>query len=259
MKSLLPAAVAVCLAAPAMAADIPVKAPLAAPVFTWAGCYVGVNGGYGFTRKRDLNDTEFTNNIPGATARFGSLDPNGGFAGGQLGCNTMLWGGPWLLGIEADAHWANFNSSIGATVNNFLPGGLNATVTVDEHVRAFGTLRARFGYTWDRTLVYATGGFAWARVNYNFLFVDNFNFRAETNSRSMRGGYTIGGGIEHAFTQNLSLKVEYQYIDLGGENYVAPLFFMTNPPVPTVFSEHTGRRYDFHTVRAGLNWKLWQP
>jgi outer membrane immunogenic protein len=72
----------------------------------------------------------------------------------------------------------------------------------------------------------------------------------------MQAGYAVGGGLEYAFTRNLSAKVEYQYIDLGNENYAAPLLFCgVTPCIGTAFAEHTSMRTDFHTVRLGLNWR----
>ncbi len=39
----------VAMAAPALAADLPVKAPppVVAPMFNWSGFYIGANGGWG--------------------------------------------------------------------------------------------------------------------------------------------------------------------------------------------------------------------
>jgi outer membrane immunogenic protein len=72
----------------------------------------------------------------------------------------------------------------------------------------------------------------------------------------MHGGYVVGGGVEYAFMPNLSAKVEYQYIDLGTEDYVAGLLFCGGAAcVTTAFAEHTSTRTDFHTVRLGLSWK----
>jgi opacity protein-like surface antigen len=53
-----------------------------------------------------------------------------------------------------------------------------------------------------------------------------------------------------------SIKVEYQYINLGSEHYIAPeLFTPGAAAAATAFAIHTDTQTDFHTVRIGLNWK----
>ena len=60
----------------------------------------------------------------------------------------------------------------------------------------------------------------------------------------------MGGGLEWAFLNNLSAKVEYLYYDMGSETVL-----MVGPPPPAV---QFATRADFalrgHIVRAGLNW-----
>jgi outer membrane immunogenic protein len=260
-KLMLATATAVCLAAPAMAADIPLKAPPVVPVFTWMGGYVGVNAGYGWANSHDVVDCEtFSTGIVvtvSTCANFGSIQPRGGFAGGQAGANFIQWGN-FIGGLEVDLQWSDIKDSQAGTVINFLPGGLNATVTSSNKVAWFGTVRPRFGVAWDRLLVYGTGGFAFGRVDHNFNFADNFGFIAHDQTDTGRIGYVVGAGVEYAFWNNLTAKVEYQYIDFGSRNYDAQLFFApAGPPgIFTIFAEHTSLRTDFHTVRAGLNWKF---
>ena len=94
-------------ASPAMAADLPVKAPPApvmAPVWNWTGFYIGVNGGYSWGRSsRDLNFFNPLNGATIATASGGGRDLDGGVFGGQIGYNWQT--SNWVFGIEADAQW----------------------------------------------------------------------------------------------------------------------------------------------------------
>jgi outer membrane immunogenic protein len=62
-------------------------------------------------------------------------------------------------------------------------------------------------------------------------------------------GYVLGGGIEHEFMPRLSLKVEYQYIDLGDYRLAEGTGSA---------SQATSGKIDagFHTVRAGLNYHI---
>jgi outer membrane immunogenic protein len=225
-----------------------------APRFSWSGFYVGINGGYGFGAGSDaVIVTETVNTVFSASGNFGSLDIAGPFGGAQIGYNAQM--GSLVLGLEADIQVGDIADSSHGVVNDFLPGGLNATVDTTNRVGWFGTLRPRIGFAWDRTLVYATGGFAFGDVRHSMRFVDNFGFTGQDTTRSSQVGYTVGGGIEHAISAGWSLKAEYQYIDLGTQHYTAPLLFTAGGGAATVFAENTDTRTDFHTVRIGLNWK----
>jgi len=197
MKKILLSSVALLgLTAGAMAADLPSRyapAPIvaAAPIFTWTGFYVGVNAGFGWS-----TDDEVT--IGGTTF---VVDDEIGFVGGaQAGYNYQI--GSFVVGLEGDIQYADFGGEVDGAFDN---GDW------------FGTIRARAGVAFDRALVYATGGFA---------FADDAN------------GWTLGGGIEYAFTNNLSAKVEGLYVNLD-----------TDTPFGSYDNE-------FGVVRAGLNYKF---
>jgi outer membrane immunogenic protein len=220
--------------------------------FSWSGFYVGINGGYGFSAddegvawRETFNTTPFFG--PG---NGGSLDIAGGFGGIQLGYNFQ--NGRWVFGIEADLQGADISDQ-SAGLTPYLAGG-TATFTSEHQVGWFGTLRPRLGYSWDRTLVYATGGFAWGQVKHSMRWTDGFGFEARDTTSSAEVGYAVGAGIEHAFNCCWSVKLEYQYIDLGSQHYVAPELFGPGGAA-TAFAIHTDTDTDFHTVRVGLNWK----
>ena len=137
MKNLIVAGFALSvLAAPAMAADMHVKAPILKappPVFSWTGCYLGGNGGWSWGRFSEFVDVPTTTGtILGNTFTVGAdhidldnLYPGSGAAGGQIGCR---WEGDehWVVGFEGDFDWTN----LGGTVTNnkagigttFVPG-----------------------------------------------------------------------------------------------------------------------------------------
>lgn len=66
--------------------------------------------------------------------------------------------------------------------------------------------RRRAGYAADRVLLYATAGGAFANVQ------TNFNGTTTSHTQS---GWTAGAGIEWAFADNWTAKVEYLYVNLG--------------------------------------------
>jgi outer membrane immunogenic protein len=209
MKKILLSSVALLgLATGAMAADLPSRrapAPIiaAVPVFTWTGFYVGVNAGYGW----NANDS-----ITVGGVRF-DLDDEGGFVGGaQAGYNYQI--GSFVVGLEGDIQYADFGGDDRFDFDN--DGILDDDFNNSDW---FGTVRARAGVAFDRALIYATGGFA---------FADDAT------------GWTVGGGLEYAFTNNLSAKVEGLYVNLDQDDNFLGI----------------DNDAEFGVVRAGLNFRF---
>src|SRR5437868_9947495 len=148
ISTLLCAAAAVAaLSAPAAAADMrmPMKAPpIVAPIFSWTGFYIGVNGGGGFGAGHNaiVNETfagaPFVSGTWPGSGNFGKLDPSGGFGGGQIGYNYQVQN--WVFGIETDIQGASIKDTAGATLSYI---GAPATITsnVTQKVDWFGTVR----------------------------------------------------------------------------------------------------------------------
>ncbi|MBM6579906.1 porin family protein [Microvirga sp. BT689] len=210
MKKILLSSVALLgLATGALAADLPSRraapAPIiaAVPVFTWTGFYVGVNAGYGWSN----NDFDAVD--------IADVDDDGGFVGGaQVGYNYQI--GSFVVGLEGDVQYADFGAD-----GTFDFDGDGVFTDDFDSSDWFGTVRARAGVAFDRALIYATGGFA---------FADDAT------------GWTVGGGVEYAFTNNLSAKIEGLYVSLDGDD--DDLF--------PGFDNET----DFGVVRAGLNFRF---
>ena len=94
------------------------------------------------------------------------------------------------------------------------------------------TARARAGFAMDRALLYVTGGYAGAE--------DKVSMPGFFSSTDWRSGGAFGGGIEYAFTNNISAKAEYIYAPFQSKSYV-----------PGAKSD-----LDLSLVRAGLNYKF---
>jgi outer membrane immunogenic protein len=107
-------------------------APVYAPLYSWAGFYMGVNGGGGFG------------------------DTSGGLFGGQLGYNWQF--GQTVLGLETDIQWSG------------IKGSGNCAFGCETKNNWFGTARGRLGYAYDRWLPYVTGGLAYGDVEANPSF-----------------------------------------------------------------------------------------
>jgi outer membrane immunogenic protein len=239
--------------ASAMAADMSgpapsyIKAPLVTPTYSWTGCYLGVNGGYGWnsghTTYRD--DTNAPNADPinhvapdpfGFTEQFiatpAATGGSGGLAGGGAGCD--LQSQRWVLGIEADIDWAHISGrNTTSTLGQFGVGpgaytSINDTGTANEQVslRWLSTFRARAGIAvQDRVLLFATGGFAVGDVNSQGSVTTSSPFPGFTNpawtgsSSTVKAGGVVGAGIEWAFYDRWTAKAEYLWYDLGNVSH----------------------------------------
>lgn len=215
----------------AFAADLasPPEIP-AAVAYDWTGFYGGVHVGYGWGDS-EISDVVLTKGWykwwkeewKYSDYDLGDLDEfdvDGVLGGLQAGYNFQ--NGSFVFGLEADVSISGINGddelvSLVAGDFNFLTAG------VETDVDWLATFRGRVGFAFDRFLVYATGGLAVAGVETSlYANSDLFGGFSETwSDENTHFGYTVGGGLEAFLTQNLSVKAEYLYIDLGDENYSA--------------------------------------
>ena len=185
---------AAAMASPSFAADLPrpaYKAPIYVAPFSWSGFYIGINGGYGW------GHSDWNNGPMGNV----SMNVKGGLLGGTIGYNLQT--GSWVWGLEGDldASWMD-GSSVGGGAGTVCSGAGCSTKN-----KWFGTARGRIGYAWDRWLPYITGGASFGDI------------KATANSGNSvdksKVGWTVGAGVEWAFTGAWSAKLEYLYSDLG--------------------------------------------
>ena len=212
-------------ATPALAADLPsppaatyYKAPPMAPVFSWTGCYVGADVGGGFVRNSDHELTGAGGPSPFSPAPTNIANSDGVMAGGFLGCNYQFSNGI-VIGAEGDANWANIRGGTAAFPGSALPGLANDLYETRSDFQA--SARGRLGYAFNRVLVYATGGAAWAHITEHDVSSATGAF---TDTSSTLPGWTVGGGLEYAFLNNLIGRVEYRYSDFGTFSYAPAVF-----------------------------------
>jgi outer membrane immunogenic protein len=238
---------------------MPVKAapPPMAAIFSWTGFYIGVNGGGAFGQGHNVivNETlagaPFVSGTWPGRGTFGSLEPRGGFGGGQIGYNYQVQN--WVWGIEADLQGASIKDSAGVTLP-YISGLNTITVNSTQKVDWFGTVRGRLGIAFDRVLVYGTGGLAYGQTSYSQTMTDTFGFVAAGSDKHTRTGWVAGGGIEWAFAPNWSVKGEYQYIDLGRRNLTLPERTLAGGA--TAFAISSNARTELHTGRIGINYRF---
>ena len=225
---------------------------------------------------------------------------NSGFAGGgEIGYNHQI--GQLVLGIEADIQGiarSNRNNNNGFSTIGDVTGGAASVAnyhvfgpTTNERANWFGTVRGRIGYAFDRVLVFGTGGFAYTGNNCNNGFnagagcgtqASYINYYAAgsttpvvftnasvvgANNSNNNIGYAVGGGFEYAFTNNLSAKLEYLYVNLNRRNnngynpngvYTNAQTGATLTGVGGVAGVYSGnnRNNGLNVIRVGLNYKF---
>src|SRR5579862_7669275 len=217
MKAILLGCAFSLLAVPASSADLsmlPLKAPTAA-AFSWTSCYAGGQVGGGWESSDVTDPVQLVQDsflFAGATTGVTTVGVNsaGFVGGGQIGCDYQF-DPRWVLGIEGAILGSTMKGSntVGLPLGN--PGDM-ATVSAKTDFIPSVTVRA--GYALDRVLLYAKGGVAWAGDTYDvtgsFTGIP-FGFEG----LDTRTGFTVGGGVEWAFSGPWSLSLEYDYYNFG--------------------------------------------
>ena len=260
--------VATALPAPLLAADLgdsysgPLKdAPIAAAPYSWSGPYIGVHGGYGWGNS-SIRDGG-TNLYSGTGNK--SIPPYGAFSCGPAltgnYCNTPFELDPkgWLGGMQLGANWQQDHLVLGIEGDLGYLGVSNDYVLIrpfndrdygSVEYGFYGTATGRLGYAFDRSLVYAKGGLALAHIEDRGYDLDlkGGSFQkyqgSEASKSGTETGWVLGGGIEHALSDRLTLKAEYLYMDFGSATSRS--------------SDGDIYKYDnqLHTAKIGLNYRL---
>jgi outer membrane immunogenic protein len=236
--SLAAALAAQAISLPATAADlsrpsVPVytKAqPIAAAGYDWSGFYAGAHAGYDWGRAHVIDNGVLTEN---------AVPMNGAIGGLLAGINWQT--GIFVYGLEGD-----FGIS-GLRGHGALPAlppppapvaALPPPIPNQYDVNVSGNVRGRIGVAvMPTTLIYAAGGLA----------VAEFKFRENSGpiqNSELLTGWTIGGGVDQAFTKNLIGRVEYLYADYGHKDFtIAP-------------GDVYNIGFKAQTVRGALMWKF---
>ncbi len=253
----------------AQAADLPTRKEAPPPVFvpppfTWTGFYVGLNAG-GVIGSGNRTTSLF---VPAAASWIATYYPNnlgsspsGFIGGGQAGYNWQT--GAFVLGVETDFDGTTMSKTFNYTSPAFAVGtpfpGDILSVNAKANLDWLGTTRARLGFVAtpdNRLMFYATGGVAYGGGSSSFHAFDTQNdiFLSGSPSSS-RVGWTIGAGAEYAITNNITVKGEYLYYNLGSTSFQSTLTgpFATAFPGVVATTKYT---FDGSIIRAGLNYKF---
>lgn len=204
------------------AADLPRRKAYSAPEpvmqargFNWTGGYVGATAGYGWG-----------SHSKGGKAVFGK--PKGAVGGVTAGYNMQY--GSVVAGVEGDL------SLSGESKSQSVPGLYSSK----SRLRNLATARARIGVAADRALIYATGGYAGGSVQTSLQPAVGAGYKES----KWLNGYAVGAGVEYAATDNVTVKGEYLYTDLGSKTFGGA----GAPQVKTGFKNNL--------LRAGVNYKF---
>jgi outer membrane immunogenic protein len=279
------------LSGSALAADLPPRGPAIAPAPSyispapmWSGFYVGVQagwmwGGDGATEVDRFFDGSSTDATMRADYTLRALpvnqsyDSSGALVGLTAGWNYQM--GSAVLGVEGDLSFSGLDGS--KSTNGLFayvptpPATTNylVTTTSSSSMDWFATLRARAGFlVTPATLLYATGGLAFGdvsaslRVKGSYYTVENgaVDWVSNASGGETRTGWTLGAGVEHKFSRNWSLKLEYLYYDLGD---VTVKNDMSIPLAgggftPNQISAWKTNKFDFsgNVFRGGVNYQF---
>jgi outer membrane immunogenic protein len=247
------AALAVTLAGPAFAADLPLKSEVpVVPRFSWTSCYLGghVGGGRG---SKDMTDPVFLveENLiaPGTTTGVTTVNttPTGAVIGGEIGCDYQFSSNV-VIGIEGTASGTTMRGSQIVSLHDSPPD----VALVQANNDFLASVTGRIGYAFDTVLLYGRGGFAVAGDKYNVSggsVAGNgtpFNFQGLDN----RYGWVAGGGVDWAFSRHWSMNVEYDYYHFGSGNILMTDGISGSTGVVDV-------KQTVQVIKVGFNFHIW--
>lgn len=201
------------LPAASFAADMQIKAPAPRVAVTngWQGLNVGINGGWNLGAFSPIFGS-------GTTATEVNLDDNNPFVGGHIG--YLVQSGNFVVGPELGVQWWGFKSQA-----ELAPAvGTTPAILLQQKIDwlAYANVRAGFE-VFAGTLLYATGGVAWAHVKGELI-----NLAAlDTSAEQSVTGWNIGLGLEFKITENLTFGGEYRHYDFGKVQAANPALTLT--------------------------------
>jgi outer membrane immunogenic protein len=170
--------------------------------FSWTGAHLGLSAGHAWAS----SDTRFS-----TKTHHSESDPRGYFGGAFAGYSFQFDNGI-VLGAEADFDFASANDKNFVYVGTVPSYGDILTTSVDWTA----SLRARFGYAFDRMLIFGTVGVAAA----DFMVTEAYSGVHPVMIDETLSGWTAGVGVDYAVTDNLFARLEYRYSDFGSANSI---------------------------------------
>jgi outer membrane immunogenic protein len=243
------AALAIAAGNPALAADLPAPAPAYNPppayrpaLYDWTGIYAGGQVGAGLLQD-DVTATASTLQAAGTQTQY---SPFAVIGGGQVGVNLEM--APFVVGVEGAWIASAISGSQQSATLVAVGGNDRATSAPLWYAMATG----RVGYAANDTLFYVKGGAAWMHVNYTEDILTAGSPSSTAIVADTRKGFTVGGGIEYAFNEYLSARLEYDFLDFGTANYN----FTLTTPAGAVLVAPFAIKSDTQMMTLGFNYRF---
>ncbi|WP_181179984.1 outer membrane beta-barrel protein [Mesorhizobium sp. B2-1-3A] len=193
-------------------------ASFAAPAYNWTGFYVGGALGAG-TMVHDLT--------LGGALELNGIGGEGVFGEGSVGYDHDF--GTWVAGVQLDGRYSGIRTKLdifGGSIKGDADYGFDALARVGAKVN-------------ESTLAYVIGGYSW----------QHFNLHASAPGGPSgdiydwgSSGFSVGGGLETAVSNNMTVGLEYRYSQYAKEDFGSDGILEDTP--------------SFQTVRLGLKYKF---
>lgn len=223
------------------------------PLALWTGAYVGVHMGRAWG---DSSAVDF--GVPVGDGAFACAAAVVPYCGSPLDYGTD----GWVSGIQLGYNWQRNSLIFGVEAElgrlDVEDEALRDRI-IDQDIASvdygwYGTLTARLGLPVEKALFFVKGGAAFAEIetvaadlDEAFFTGSGFWYRdplGNTGDHGIEIGWALGGGVEYALSQSLSVKAEYLYMDFGSET----------------LQDADGDSYklsnELHTVKLGINYRL---
>jgi outer membrane immunogenic protein len=263
----------------ANAADLPARtyteaSPPVVAAYNWTGCYLGGYVG-GARQSREVNAWDpistggvfpagtfynpTANNHPANKVDVGEFNYDLGssvIGGATLGCN---WQGvsPLVFGIEGEGGYMRVSAS---AVAPYSFGTGSDTVASTRIGDWYAAVTGRFGYAWDRVLVYLKSGVGFSNINSSVIDACAAapctpGLLTATGS-SKQPFWVAGAGVEYAFNNNWSVKGEF--LVLG----IYKTYAVCGPGAAAAAGSTFCGKHNIegvHTFKAGVNYHFDTP
>lgn len=250
----------------------------------WTGAYVGVSAGYADRSESSRESIGFDTNLDGTfgdTVRTaaGADAFSTGFCGGSFNTNAAPGG---CRGDDKTDLEISVRGGYDYQIGQFVVGGVleYSQLQLQDAVTAFSTtpaaynftrklndmwaVRARGGYAFGDSLVYATGGYAVGDMKHSFTTTNGVNAFPRRGGGDAKG-YQLGVGFEHKLTDNISvggewLRTSLEDDDFGVRASNSGTTAATNPflLVNTQGTDflRTDDDFEFNSFRVTLNYRF---
>ncbi|CAK01134.1 outer membrane protein [Bartonella tribocorum] len=221
------------------------------PSFSWTGFYLGGQIG-NFSGKTTANYLTKETGIWNPVEKE-YLPKLSGFMGGVYAGSNIDIDNGFIIGIDTDVMWSNKKSTKDILLPKKDETGEKKSLektshTRDSHEDASTTLvegvshtlkqkwsgatRVKVGFAFERMMPYVSGGIAYTQLQNILSAVVDSATVADSESRAIDSsdwlhdekktmiGYTLGGGVDFAMTDNVIVRAEYRYSDFGKKKFV---------------------------------------